>query len=94
MDLYLAWALSRAFNKNGGGQSRQELALPQRTLLLEVELICRSSMAYEPYPQKEGSVGIAIIITNGYEGEYSLPGTQDDGKHLRRSNSTFAGKEI
>ena len=36
-------------------------------------------MAYKPYPQKEGSVGIAIIITNGYEGEDSLPGTQNDG---------------
>ena len=36
-------------------------------------------MAYMPYPQKVGSVGIAIIITNGYEGEDSLPGTQNDG---------------
>ena len=36
-------------------------------------------MAYRPHPQKEGSIGIAIIITNGYEGEDSLPGTQDDG---------------
>ena len=46
-------------------------------------------MAYEPYPQKEGSVGIAIIITNGYEGEDSLPGTQDDGTKWKEALETL-----
>ena len=36
-------------------------------------------MAYEPYPQKAGTVGLAFIIANGYEGEASLPWAQYDG---------------
>ena len=43
------------------------------------EFVVGLSMAYEPYPQESGTVGLAFIITNGYEGKYSLPGTQDDG---------------
>ena len=34
---------------------------------------------HEPYSQKPGTVGLAFIVTNGYKGEASLPGTQSDG---------------
>ena len=54
--------------------------LLQHTVLLEIDLTCQYSMEYTPYPQKEGSVGIPIIITNDYEGEDLLPGTQDGTK--------------
>jgi hypothetical protein len=37
-------------------------------------------MAYEGYPQEKGTVGIAFIITNDYEGDDALAGPQFDGK--------------
>ena len=54
-------------------------------------------MAYEPYPQESGTVGLTFIITNGYEGEYSLSGTQYDytkwKEALKKLTLTFARKE-